>query len=148
VGGLFGALVGSNTFDPRPFMDDNASFSAGVHPTTAGYIGETAMATAPVLVICLLMIPLLRRAGSPAPRIAAFGFALIPIGAFTLITIDGAIRDRQPHGCCQGPGLPEVWWYLWIAAAILITISSIASSAMTLARPPEERVGSVPGGQG
>ena len=81
----------------------------------------------PVLVICLAMIPLLRRAGSPAPQLAALGFALIPIGWFVLTTIDGAIRDNQPGGCCAGPGLAAVWWQVWIAGAILITVTSVVS---------------------
>jgi len=129
IGGVFGTLLGSNMFDPSASQSGTDEFNPALHPTTAGYIGEVVVAALPVLVISLLAIPLLRRAGSPAPRIAALGFASIPIVAFTLGTIDEAIRDRQPWGCCLGPGLTGPWWTIWVVGAMLIAVVSVAGSA-------------------
>ena len=65
IGGLIGLLVAGSAFDTlRPF-DDNQTYTASLHPTTAGYIGEVLFAAIPSVAICLLMIPLLAGRAHP-----------------------------------------------------------------------------------
>jgi hypothetical protein len=135
VGGIIGGLIAASWFDPRPLIaSDSYEFDPAQHPSTAGYIGEIVVASIPVIVICLFMIPLLRRAGSPWPRVAALAFALIPIGAICLGVIDSSIRDNQTQGCCAGPGLTGPWWHIWATASIALALASLLSSILTLRR--------------
>jgi hypothetical protein len=130
IGGVVGGLVGVGMIDPRPLIgSDNHEFDASQHPGTAGYIGEVIFAAVPVVLISLAMIPLLRRAGSPAPRAAALAISMIPTAGFALLVTDSAIKDTSRWGCCATPGLDHRWWYLWIAAAIALTALSLITSA-------------------
>ena len=131
VGGVIGGLVGTGLFDPRPFIgSDDMPFNPAQHPSTVGYTGEVLFAAVPAMLICLAMVPLLRRAGSPAPRAAAITFSLIPVGAIALAVIDSAIKDTSRSGCCASPGLDHRWWLVWVAAAIALTVWSLAASAL------------------
>lgn len=104
IGGLIGLLVGTGVFDLRPFIgSDNYVFDPSQHPSTAGYIGEVVFAAGPVMLISLAMIPLLRRAGSPAPPAAALVISAIPTAAFALIVIDSAIKDTAGGAVAPAP---------------------------------------------
>ncbi len=137
IAGIVGFFIGSNMIDPRPFIgSDNHPFDPTEHPSTLGYIGEVVIAAVPVVLISLAMVPLLRRAGAPKPRVAALAFSLIPVTAFALGQIDQEIHDtRFPQGCCAGPGLNHQWWTAWAVAAILLTLISILTSARAGSAP-------------
>jgi hypothetical protein len=141
IAAAIGLFIGAAMFDPRPFFaSDNEQFDPTRHPTFAGYSAEVAVAAIAVIAVGLLLIPVLRRAGSIAPVVSTLVLDSVVIGATALLVIDEAIKDGQPGGCCAGPGLDGVWWHVWIATAILVMATSLISSAWAVREGRQSRV--------
>jgi hypothetical protein len=127
IAAFVGVLVGVVAFEPGGLFPSDSEQLSTEPITTAHYLGEFAFAAVPALLVCSLLLPVVRAAGSPAPtlRLRRWCCCRSPRSRCSSSTAGSRTARRAvaaPARVSRGV------WDLWIATAAAVVTSSLALS--------------------